>query len=105
MSRKDDTRAQRDEFVASQSAELALLQHAQQLDLDRQTKIANFIQEQRAFRRLFEETNPGTDGAGKRPLLVAEQFCLNQRLRDGTAGDGNKGSVGALAQIVNCMGD
>ncbi len=95
----------RDQAVAAQAAELHLLQHAQQLDLGEEAQIADFIQEERAVGGLLEVAFARSHRAGEGALLMAEQLGFDQRLWNGAAGDGNKGPVGARAQIVNGAGN
>ena len=60
--------------------ELALLQHAQQLHLQRRAHRPDFVEEERAAVRLLEPALPVADGAGERAAHVAEQLRLEQRL-------------------------
>ena len=52
--------------VVADALELTLLQHAQQLHLQRHAHRAHFVEEQRAAMRLLEPSLPGADGAGER---------------------------------------
>ena len=64
------------------AADLALLQHAQQLRLERQRQLADLVEQQRAAVRLLEQARPVSRGARERPLHVAEQLGLEQRVGD-----------------------
>ena len=64
---------------------LALLQHAQQLDLERRRGFANFIQKHGAAVATLEQAWVVLERAGKRPALVAEQLRLQQRVGNGRA--------------------
>ena len=57
---------------AAQPFELVLLQDAQQLGLQLQRNVADFVEKQRAFMGQLEAADLLRDGAGERALLVAE---------------------------------
>jgi len=59
--------------------------HAQQLDLQVQRHLGDFVQEQRAARGAFEEALVLAVGAGEAALLVAEDLALDQVRRDRAA--------------------
>ena len=65
----------------AQPPDLAILQHAQQLGLERERHVADFVQQQRAAVGQFETSLAGHQRAGKRALFVAEQLAFNQRPR------------------------
>ena len=69
---------------------LALLQHAQQLDLYGHRQIADLVEKQRAAVGRFEPASALLGGPRERALLVAEQLALDQRLREGSAVDRQK---------------
>ena len=68
----DQAHVHRNGFARAQPHHLALLQHAQQLDLHRQRQIADFVKEQRAAVGGFEPAGPSLLGTGKRASFVAE---------------------------------
>ena len=63
---------------ASQSFEFLLLQCPQQLRLDFNRNVADFVKKQRALVGQFESADFLGDGARKSALLVAKQFALQQ---------------------------
>ena len=65
---------------ASQPLELALLEDAQELALEVDGDLADFIQEQGAPLGLFEAARAVLQGPGEGPPHVAEQFGLQQAL-------------------------
>ena len=81
----DDADVHLDRLVVADALELALLQHAQQLHLQRHAHRAHFVEEERAAMRLFEPALPRADGAGERAAHVAEDLGLEQVLRDRAA--------------------
>ena len=67
--------------------ELLLLQHPQQLHLQRVADRVDFVEKDRAAVGRLEAAGPILDGAGERPFDVAEQFAFEQALAEGAAVD------------------
>ena len=65
-------------FARTQPHNLLFLQDAQQLDLDGQRQVADFIQKQRAAIGLFKPAGFCTQGARESTFFMAEQLSLNQ---------------------------
>ena len=80
--------------------ELALLQHAQQLHLQRRAHRAHLVEEQRALVRLLEPALAIADGTCERAADVAEEFGFEQRLGNRTAVDRDK----TVARGADCCG-
>ena len=81
-----------DRLVAAQRRDLALLQHPQQARLQRQRHVADLVEKQRATVGLQDA--PGCALAartGDRSFFAAEQFGLDQVLRDGSEIDPDEG--------------
>ena len=55
-----------------------VLQHVQQLGLQRRLHLADFVEEDGPAVRLFELADACRRGAGERALLVTEEFALEQ---------------------------
>src|SRR5262245_42577500 len=72
---------------AAESAHLALLECRQELALGRQRQPADLVEEERPAGGQLEEARLGPSGVRERSALVAEQFRLDQVLRDGRAVD------------------
>lgn len=68
--------------------------------------LANFIEKERPGAGHFKIPRLSS-GAGPRegPLDIAEQFALQNVLRQGGAIDGDKGGVGAPAEIMEALGE
>ena len=66
----------------AQPVDLAFLQGAQQLRLQADIHLADFVEQQRAAIGRLEFADTARDGAGERTLLVAEQLELQQVLGD-----------------------
>ncbi len=81
--------------VAAQRTHLTLLQHAQQLNLQRLRHIADFIEKQRTALRRLKQPFARADRAGKRAFGVSEQFRFQQLLRQRAAVDSDKRLAGA----------
>ena len=66
---------------AADAADGPLLQNAQQLDLHRETRLSDFVQENRALIRNLKQSLLVRRGAGKRAAHIAEQFAFKQTFR------------------------
>src|SRR5712692_7611432 len=67
---------------AADTDEFALLKDAEQLGLQCQRELADFVEENAAAFRDFQQPFLLTNGAGKRPLLVPEQLAFEKRFRE-----------------------
>ena len=92
-------------LAAAHPLELALLQHAQQGDLDRRRQLAHLVEEDRAPGRQLEAAPPPLERARERPLLVAEQLRSDEPLRQRGAVDLHEGAPGPRRPRVDCTGD
>ena len=66
VGRRDDADVDLDRLAAADALELALLQHAQQLDLHLQRQVADLVEEQRAAVGQLEAPEPARHRAGER---------------------------------------
>jgi hypothetical protein len=87
--------------VGADRAHFMFLQHTQQLDLQPQRQIADFVEEQRAARSFLEQPFTRAQGAGESAFDMTEQFRLQQRFRDGGAVDRHERAGMAWAGAVN----
>ena len=71
----DDADVDLDRVRVADALELALLQHAQQLRLQRRAHRPDFVEEERALVRLLEPALPVGDRAGERAAHVAEELA------------------------------
>ena len=78
VSRGNDPHINMNSPGASQPFKLLLLQHAQQLCLQFERNVSDLVQKERASIREFEAPLLLHQRAGERPLLVSEQFALEQ---------------------------
>ena len=74
----DDAHVDGDALVAAQLGELGVLQHVQQLGLERRLHLADLVEEDRAAVGLLELADARRRRAGEGALLVAEQLALEQ---------------------------
>ena len=79
-----------DRVVGADAVNLAVLQHAEQLRLQRQRHVADFVEEQRAAVGVLESALAEPVGPGECPGFVAEQFVVEQVLVQGGAVHGHE---------------
>ncbi len=90
VGRGDYARLHPERFEAADARELAFLQHAQQLGLQLDRQIADFVEEERAAAGLLDLARAPLGRAGEGPALVAEEFAFEQSVRDGRAVHGDE---------------
>ena len=101
----DEREIDRHRLAAAERLHLALLQHAQQPRLQCQRHIANLVQKQRAALGLADAPRRTlAPCAGESAAGIAEQFGLDQVLRQGGAVDGDKSLAPAPAAGVHGLG-
>ena len=86
---RDDAHVDGNGFRTADALDLAFLQNAQQLGLQRQRHLADFIQKDGAAMRLFEQSNACIDGSREGALGVAEEFGFEQMIGKSGAVDRN----------------
>src|SRR5207237_6661576 len=72
---------------ATNSLELSLLDRAEQLCLQREVHISDFIEEERAAIGYFELAELASNGTGEASFLMTEELTLEQFVRDRGAVD------------------
>ncbi len=85
--------------------ELLLLQHPQQLGLQRRADVADLVEKQGPLVRLLDQAALGRHRAGEGPLDVAEELALEQGVGERGAVDGQKTLLAAAAAVVDGGGD
>ncbi len=90
---------------AADAFEFALLQHAQKFDLNGRRNLADLVEKQRAAVGQFEAALAVGGGAGERAFHVAEEFAFNEIFGQRGAVGLDKGLVGAVAVVVDGVGD
>jgi len=101
VGRGDDPHVRAKGLVAADARKLAILQHAQQLALDQDGHLADLVQEQGAAVALLEPADALLHRPRERPLLVPEEFRLQQAFRDGRAVDGHEGLGRTRRELVD----
>ncbi len=101
----DHPHVQRFDLVGAERLDLLFLQHAQQLGLQRQRQVADFVEEQRAAVGHLELADaPLALGAGEGARCGAEQLRLDQGFRNRGDVDRDEGAVGPWRQVVDALG-
>ena len=103
--RGDDAHVHRNRRHAADAHELALLEHAQELDLRRRRNLADLVEKERSRISELEPPEPALGGAGKCALLVAEQLTLEQRLRERADVLGDERLGAPVGEHVDRAGD
>jgi hypothetical protein len=82
-------------------AHLALLQHAQELHLERDGHVADLVQEERALVRRLEKTLVVAVRARERAFDVSEELGFEKLLGDRAAVDRHERLIAAAARAVD----
>ena len=90
-----------DPLVAAELGELAVLQHVQQLGLERRLHLADLVEHQRAAVGLLELADARRRGAGEGAALVPEELALEQVRRQRRAVDLDERPVAPRRSLVN----
>src|SRR5262249_25228817 len=93
VGRADDAHVDLDAPVRAQLLDLALLEHAQQLQLHVERDALDLVEEQRAAARQLDLADPVVDGPREGAALEAEELALQQRVRKRRALDGDEASA------------
>src|SRR5262249_61086563 len=89
---------------STDSAERALLEHAQELRLKAQFEFSDFIQENCAAFGLLEEPFLASLGVGESAFFVSEELALHEGRRNCCAVYRDKRSFAAAGSVVDCFG-
>src|ERR1700722_6012532 len=104
MRRRDKADVHMDGLVAAQPLELLFLQRAEQLRLQLQANVADFIEEQSAAIGKLQTAALLHQSAGKCTLLVSEELAFDQPGRNGSTIEPDKRSVPSWTQAMDCAG-
>src|SRR5580700_5848891 len=102
---RDQPYVDADRMSAAYPLELPILQHAQELRLQFQGKVANFVQKQRAPVGQFQSPDFLADCPGKCAFLVPEQFALQKPGRNCRTIDFEEAPILTCTHAVNGAGD
>ncbi len=100
----DDAHVRPQRLHAAQTLEDPFLEHAEQLGLRQERKLAHLVQKKGAPARQLEASLARLGRAGERAALVAEKLAFDQGLRKGRAIEGNERPPGARAGRVDGPG-
>ena len=92
------------QFVRPQTAELALFDHAQELDLRRRGHVTDLVEKEGAAVGVLEPSDPVAIRACKGALDVSEQFAFENPLADGRAVERHEALVPARGVVVERLG-
>src|ERR1700761_8103918 len=101
----DDANIHLRPVMAADALNLAALDHSQHLRLAVRAHIADLVQKNRSSVGCFQTAILRLMSAGKGPALVAEQFALEQRVRNRGAVNGNEGLVAARTVLMQRLGN
>src|SRR5260370_38091972 len=101
VSRCQEAHVEPDSARAAYAGQFARLKDAQQLGLQSQRKLADFVEEDASAFGDFQQPFLLTDGAGECSLLVPEQLTFQKRFRQRGAIQGQKGLILAGAILMN----
>src|SRR5436190_19354396 len=105
VGRRDESCVDRNRLRSADGDHLAVLEHAQQLDLRRWRRLADLVEKKGARGGGREQTFLVLHRAGERSLHVAEELTLEQALGEGTTVDRQERSFRAIRQIVDIARD
>ena len=105
VGRGDDAHVHLQQRGAADALEALFFERAEDLRLQVQRQIADFVEEQGAAVRQLEFSGLARAGAGERAFLVAEQLGFEQVLRNRRAVDRDKRTVGSRTEHVQRAGE
>src|SRR5213080_1240156 len=98
---RDDPHVDLDAAVGAELLDLALLEHAQELQLHVERDALDLVEEERAAGGELDLAHPVVDRPREGAALVAEELALEERVREGRAVDGDEAAALALALEVD----
>src|SRR5271157_297639 len=105
VGRGDDSHIDMDRFGAPQTFELLLLNGTQQLWLQFQADVADFIEKKRTMIGQLESALFLHQGSRESPFLVPKQFTFEQSRGNRSTVDPHKRAISPGAEIMNCVCD
>ena len=98
-----DVDGQRPRFA--ERRDLARFEEAEELRLEVESELADFVEEERAVAGAANEAGVVAVGAGEGAAAVAEQLAFEQVARDGGAVEGDERFLGAVGEVVDGAGE
>ena len=93
----DHAHVDRHDLLATHARQLALLEHPQKLRLQREWKLADFVDEKRAAVGSLERSLVARVGTSESASLVSEEHRLGERFGNGGRVENGEGAFGARA--------
>ena len=100
----DEPHVGRQQRLAAQALELAVLHRTQDLGLAGAAHVGDFVEEEGAPVGLLELPLDPLDGAGEGALLMAEELAVEERVAQRRRVEGDEGSGGTARGVVNRAG-
>ena len=101
----DQAHVDRGRPVGAHADHLAVLQHGEQLGLQRQREVTDLVEEQTAARGDLKAAGPVAARIGEGPLDVAEEFAFEQVFAERAHVDADEHLCGAQGAAVDLAGD
>ena len=89
----------------AERGDLARLEEAEQLRLQVEAQLADFVEEEGAVAGAADEAGVVAVGAGERAAAVAEELAFEQVAGHGGAIEGDEGLPGAIGEVVDGAGE
>jgi len=105
VGRGDDPHVEAGVLRVAQSAHLARFQKPEQMSLHRERDVTDLVEKKRATMRPLDDARLVADGASERPLPMAEELGLEQRIGDTGAVQRHQWMVPSPARPVNSLRD
>src|SRR5262249_45221627 len=103
--RREDPNVDADRLLAADPTELASLDRAEKLGLQRELEIADLVDEERAAVRLLEHADVLLHRTGECSALVSEELRLHHAGRDRGAVEHDEGAIRARPLGVDRLGE
>jgi hypothetical protein len=99
--RRDDARVEQDLARSAERPHPALLKNPEQLRLQVERHVADFVEKQRPASRLLEQADARVNGTREGALLVPEQLGLENFVGNSGTAHRNERAARALARLVD----
>jgi hypothetical protein len=99
--RRDDAHVGSNRLEPTETPNLAVLEHAQELGLKLSRQLAELVQEERAVVRQLEKPGARVRCAGEGASFVSEELAFDQGRSDGPAIEDDVRVVGSRARAMN----
>ena len=101
---RDQANVVGDRPVSAKALDFALLERAQDLRLEIERQLADFIEKERTFMRQFQAADFARNGSGEGAFFVTKELAFQQTCRDGGAIQFDKCPVAARTETMDGSG-